>query len=59
MDALRRSATISKLERKTNEYITGKNEQAGHDIGWDNPKATHLVQSCRENGPNTITKNHG
>ena len=24
MDALRRSAKISKLDRKTNEYITGK-----------------------------------
>jgi len=25
--------------------------------GWDNSKTTHLVWTCRENGPNTITKN--
>jgi len=29
MDAIRRSARISKLDRKTNEYIRGK----GHDSG--------------------------
>ena len=23
-----------------------------------NPKTTHLVWSCRENGPNAITKNY-
>ena len=29
MDALRRSARISKLDRKTNEYITGKMDAPG------------------------------
>ena len=33
-----------------------KNEQARYDIGWDNQKTTHLVWSCRENGPNATTK---
>jgi hypothetical protein len=33
MDALRRSARISKLDRKTNEYIREKNELARYDIG--------------------------
>jgi hypothetical protein len=32
-DELRRSARISKLDRKTNEYITEKNENARYDIG--------------------------
>ena len=35
-----------------------KNEQATCDIEWDNPKTTHLVLSCRENGPKATTKNH-
>jgi len=33
MDALRRSARISKLDRKTNEYIREKNGRARYDIG--------------------------
>ena len=33
MDALRRSAKISKLDRKTNEYIRGKNGRGRYDIG--------------------------
>ena len=33
MDVLRRSARISKLDRKTNEYITGKMEAQDYDIG--------------------------
>jgi hypothetical protein len=33
MDLLRRSARISKLDRKTNEYIRGKNGRARYDIG--------------------------
>ena len=55
---LRRSARISKLDRKTNEYIREKNGRARYDIGWHNPETTYLVWSCRENGPNTTTKNY-
>jgi len=33
MDALRRSARISTLNRKTNEYSRGKNGRARYDIG--------------------------
>jgi len=33
MDALRRSARISKLDRKTNECIREKNERARYDNG--------------------------
>jgi hypothetical protein len=33
MDAIRRSARISKLDRKTNENIREKNGRAGQDIG--------------------------
>ena len=33
MDKLRRSATISKLDRKTNECIRERSEQARYDIG--------------------------
>jgi len=33
MDALRRSARISELDRKTNEYIRGKID--AQDIIWD------------------------
>jgi hypothetical protein len=54
-DALRRSARTSKLVRKTNEYIRGKMD--AQDI-VNNPKTTNLVGSCRENGPNTFTKNY-
>jgi hypothetical protein len=32
MDALRRSARISKPDRKTNEYIRGKNGRERNDI---------------------------
>jgi len=58
MDALRRSARISKLDRKTNEYIRGKMD--AQDMILDNitRKQTYLVWSCRENGPNTTTKNY-
>jgi hypothetical protein len=41
MDALRPSARISKLERKTNEYIRGKMD--AQDILDDNPEKTYLV----------------
>jgi len=57
MDALRRSARISKLNRKTNECIRGKKMNA-QDTTLDNPKITHLVWSCRENGPNMVTNNY-
>jgi hypothetical protein len=57
MDALRRSARISKLDRKTNEYIRGKMD-AQDMILDDNPETTYLVWSCRENGPNATTKNY-
>jgi hypothetical protein len=33
IDILRQSARISKLGRKTNEYIRGKNGRARYDIG--------------------------
>ena len=33
IDALRRSARISKLYRKTNEYIREKNERTRYNIG--------------------------
>jgi len=58
MDALRRSARFSKLDRKTNEYIIGKMDAQDmilDDITW---KQTYLVWSCRENGPNATTKNY-
>jgi hypothetical protein len=29
-----------------------------YNIGWDNSKKTHFVWTCRENGPNVITKNY-
>jgi len=54
MDALRRSARISKLDRKTNEYIR---EKMNAQDTLDNPKTTYLVWSRRENGPNAINKN--
>jgi len=38
--------------------ILEKTEQARYDIGWDNPKTTHLVWSCRENGTNATSKNY-
>jgi len=44
MDALRRSARSSKLDRKTNEYIRGKMD-AQDMILDDNPKTTCLVWS--------------
>jgi hypothetical protein len=56
MDALRRSARISKLDRKTNEYIRGKMD-AKDIILDDNPETTYLVWPCRENGPNATTNN--
>jgi len=54
MDALRRSARISKLERKTNEYTRTwkkQNGRARYNIGRDNSITTYLVWTCRENGP--------
>ena len=33
MDALRRSAKVSKLDRKTNEYIRGNNGRARYNTG--------------------------
>jgi len=56
MDALRRSARISELDRKTNEYIREKMD--AQDVTLDNPKTTNLVWSYRENGPNTTIKNY-
>ena len=41
MDALRRSARISKLDRKTNEYIRGKMEE--QDMIIDDITRKHLV----------------
>jgi hypothetical protein len=58
MDALRRSARISELDRKTNEYFREKIGRARYNIGRDNSKTTHLVWTCREDGPNAITKNY-
>ena len=55
-DALRRSARISKLDRKTNEYVGGKNRRVRYNIGLESPKTTHLVWTCRENGPNVVNK---
>ena len=55
-DALRRSARISELDRKTNEYIREKMD--AQDVTLDNPKTTNLVWSYRENGPNTTIKNY-
>jgi hypothetical protein len=57
MDALRQSARISELDRKTNEYIRGKIDVQDMLL-YDNPKTAYLVWSCRENGPNATTKNH-
>jgi hypothetical protein len=56
MDALRRSVRISKLDRKTNEYIREKMDAPGTKL--DNSKATYLVWTYPENGPNAIPKNH-
>jgi hypothetical protein len=58
MDALRRLARISKLDRKTNEYIREKMDAQDmilHDI---TRKQLNLVWSCQENGPNANTKNY-
>ena len=43
MDALRRSARNSKLDRKKQTNILEKNGRARYNIGRDNPKTTHLV----------------
>jgi len=56
MDALRRSARISKLDRETNVYIREKMDAP--DTILDNSKTTHLAWTCREIGPNAITKNY-
>jgi hypothetical protein len=55
-DALRRSARISTLGRITNGYI--KNGRARYCLGLYNPKTTHLLWTCWENGPNTVAKNY-
>jgi hypothetical protein len=57
MDALRWSAKISKLDRKTNEYMRGKMD-VQDTILDDNLKTTHLVWTCWENGPNAVAKKH-
>jgi hypothetical protein len=57
MDAIRRSARISKVDRKTNEYTRGKMDALDMILD-DNPETTYLVWSCRENGPNATTKNY-
>jgi hypothetical protein len=57
LDELRQSARVSKLERKTNEYIRGKMD-AQDNIGCYNPETTYLVWLCRENGPNATINNH-
>jgi len=56
MDVLRRSARISKLDRKTN--IREKMNAQYTILDEITRKTTHLVWSCRENGPNAITKNY-
>jgi len=43
MDALRRSARISKLDRKTNEYIREKMEAPNTILDEITRKKTHLV----------------
>jgi hypothetical protein len=49
---------ISKLDRKTNEYIKGKMNVQDMILDDITQKTTYLVWSCRENGPNATTKNH-
>ena len=58
MDALRRPARVSKLGRKTNEYIREKMNKQDRTLDEITRKITHLVWSCRENGLNATTKNH-
>jgi hypothetical protein len=58
MDALRRSARFSKLDRKTNEYIRGKMDAQDMILDDITRKQFILVWSCRENGPNATTKNY-
>ena len=41
VDALRRSARISKLDRKTNEYIRGKMD--AQDMMWDDITRKQLI----------------
>jgi hypothetical protein len=57
MDALRRSAGISKLDRKTNEYIRGKMDAQDMILDDITRNTTYLVWACRENGPNATIKN--
>jgi hypothetical protein len=45
MGALRPSARISKLDRKTNEYIRGKTDTQDTTLD-DNLKTTNLVWTC-------------
>jgi len=56
MDVLRRSARISKLDRKTNEYIRGKMDAQDMILDDITRKTTYLLWSCRENGPNATTQ---
>ena len=59
MGTLRRSARISKLDRKTDVYIREKiNAQDTILNEITRKKETHFLWSCRENGPNAITKNY-
>jgi hypothetical protein len=55
---LRRSARISKLDRKTNEYIREKMNAQDMMLDDITRKQIYLVWSCRENGPNTTTRNY-
>ena len=56
MDVLRRSARISKIDRKTNEYIRGKMD--AQDVILDDVTRKQLIWYGRENGPNATTKNY-
>jgi hypothetical protein len=58
MDVLRRSARISKLYRKTNEYIRIKMDAKATGLDDITRKKTHLVWTCWENEPNAISKNY-
>jgi ribonuclease HII len=58
MDALRRLARICKLDRKTNEYIRAKMDAQDVILDDITRNTTYLVWSCRENEPNTTTKNY-
>jgi hypothetical protein len=58
MDALRRSARISKLDRKTNEYIRGKMDAQDTILDDITRKQLILYGHVERNGPNAIAKNY-